>query len=331
LINQGKYDVRELGLRFGPELLRNLENDLRCDLCVSFIDHYQEIFGDIDKLPIPSLVSFRVGTEHTVVHIYTDTGRILDVEIKVSASARYLVRKLHGALSESNTIRLYLILDRQIRTILDEEIISEIYKQAIGIILCSTRILVKEIKEHKDEPEISGAEILSGTDQRDSDDSSSMLVISHASIDGSEMSISKPTRLDSQSSGRLWPKYKSKACIVLPEKHKVWIYTNTNNNKAGSWSTGIEAEAVLSLDPSLTLVHCVITVQDGKTYDYSGNKLFTVVDSSSYFVFVDETNNEQPILGIGFPNRIASSIFRVALGELLTTAKKNTNLEIVNG
>jgi len=226
-----------------------------------------------------------------------------------------LKEKLHPILNETqNPILLYQILDRQVRYIDNEEMITELYRGGHGIILCTTKILLDNITNKIKEMNLGDIETLNSTEESST---SNLNIASPAGISESELS-NRVNRSQSLPPNRKSVTITNKPnALTPPDKHKVWLYTKTTDPSAKYWRKGKEGEISISISSSQLFFN--ITENNKNLHSIPVDNLFSVNDSSCFYVFQTDINQ---YLGIGFNSRTASGLFRFAISQKSSLIKK---------
>jgi len=92
----------------------------------------------------------------------------------------------------------------------------------------------------------------------------------------------------------------------------IWVFPNEERPRARDWDpyTSVEAELFCVREGE---TFCNITLEGTQKYSVNARNLYQVLDSSRYFILSDDKTK----IGIGFYSREESSLFRVALSDLL--------------
>jgi len=92
----------------------------------------------------------------------------------------------------------------------------------------------------------------------------------------------------------------------------IWVFPNEERPRARDWDpyTSIEAELFCVREGE---TFCNVKVEGVQKFSVNARNLYQVLDSSRYFIL----NDDKTKIGIGFYSREESSLFRVALSDLL--------------
>jgi len=227
-------------------------------------------------------------------HVFLSNGKSVEISVSPMDTLQKVREIVKGQIEKSDECAFYLLSDYSIKLLEDNQGIR-------GPLWFVPRIDTDTLEESSGSEESSLGEVVDGrttltTSQPMKARSLSQVNLNTRKIDPKETEEKKELLSNIPPQG----------------PYLIWVFPDESRPRARDWDPykSLEAELFCVRERE---TNCNIKIDGVQKYSVNAMNLYQVLDSSRYFLLVDDKTK----IGIGFYSREESSLFRVALSDLL--------------